>query len=102
MLVVLSSRQLCRDPDGPRTAPQVVPEVAALILQHYEWFRDGMTLAEGLRHWRAANGPCDPRSGARQLSDDAYRRMLSRLAYTGRFEFGRKRNRFSAKLDYTQ
>jgi len=86
----------------PRMAPQVVPEVAELIRQHYEWIRDGMTLAEGLRRWRAAGGPCDPRAKPGPISATAYRRMLSRIAYTGRWEFGRKRNRFSTKLDYTQ
>ena len=43
---------------GPRTAPSPDPVTAALVRQHYEWVRDGMPLAEGLRRWRAAGGPC--------------------------------------------
>ena len=60
----------------PRTAPQVDPEVATLIKQHYEWIRDGMTIKEGWRRWVAAGGPCDPRSVLKYMSYQAYRRLL--------------------------
>ncbi|MHC4407060.1 MAG: hypothetical protein ACYTG0_46195, partial [Planctomycetota bacterium] len=46
----------------PRTAPEVDPEVAARIRQHFQWIRDGMSIREGWRRWLAAGGPCDPRS----------------------------------------
>ena len=45
----------------PRTMPQVIEEVAALIRQHFQWIRDGMTIKEGWRRWLAAGGPYDPR-----------------------------------------
>ncbi len=86
----------------PRTMPQVDPEVATLIRQHFEWIRDGLPITEGWRRWVAAGGPCDPRSTIGRMSDQAYRRMLSRVEYTGRWQFGRKRNQFSSKLDYTK
>ena len=44
----------------PRTMPQVIEEVAALIRQHFQWIRDGMTIKEGWRRWLAAGGPYDP------------------------------------------
>jgi DNA invertase Pin-like site-specific DNA recombinase len=84
----------------PRTMPQVDPEVAELILQHYLWVRDGMSLAEGLRRWRAAGGPCAPQATTGQMTYHAYRRMLTNVRYTGRWEFGRKRGRWLTKKDY--
>jgi site-specific DNA recombinase len=84
----------------PRTMPAVNPELAARIRQHYEWCRDGLPLAEGLRRWRAAGGPADPRSTTGKMSKPAYRRMLERLKYTGRWEFGRTRSRWNTKKDY--
>jgi DNA invertase Pin-like site-specific DNA recombinase len=85
----------------PRTMPEVHPEVAALTRQHYEWVRDGMTLADGLRRWWAAGGPCAPQATTGRMTAHAYRRMLSNVRYTGRWEFGRKRSRWSTKKDYT-
>ena len=69
--------------------PEVDPEVARLILQHFEWIADGMPIKEGWRRWVAASGPCDPRSTLGHMSYNAYRRMLSNIRYTGRWEFGR-------------
>lgn len=86
----------------PRTMPQVVPEVAVMIRQHLAWIRDGMPIKEGWRRWVRAGGPCDPRSTLRRMTYDAYRRMLSNPRYTGRWAFGRKRNVWSNKRDYTR
>lgn len=86
----------------PRTMPQVDQEVAKLIVQHYIWIRDGMGIKEGWRRWLAAGGPCDPRSINKSMSPQAYRRMLSNPRYLGYWAFGRKRNRWSTKLDYNQ
>jgi len=86
----------------PRTIPQVIREVAQLIRQHYEWIRDGMTIKEGWRRWRAAGGPYDARSINQCMSYPAYRRMLSNPRYLGCWAFGRKRNRWSSKRDYNQ
>jgi DNA invertase Pin-like site-specific DNA recombinase len=85
----------------PRTMPAVDPEVAKLIVQHYEWARDGMPIKQGWRRWVAAHGPCDVRSTTGFMSYNAYRRMLSNPRYTGRWAFGRKRNLWSSKRDYT-
>lgn len=86
----------------PRTMPRVSPEVAKLIKQHHEWIRDGMTIKEGWRRWRAAGGAYDPRSINKCMSYQAYRRMLSNPRYVGYWAFGRKRNRWSSKRDYNQ
>jgi hypothetical protein len=86
----------------PRTLPQPDPQAAALVRQHFEWIRDGLPLAEGLRRWRAAGGPCDRRSTIGRMSYGAYRRLLTNVRYTGRWEFGRKRNSWSSKKDYTR
>jgi site-specific DNA recombinase len=86
----------------PRTMPQIIVEVATLIHQHYEWIRDGMAIREGWRRWLKAGGPCDPRSTLGHMSYHAYRRMLSNIRYTGKWAFGRKRNTWSSKRDYTR
>jgi DNA invertase Pin-like site-specific DNA recombinase len=86
----------------PRTMPAVDEETAALILQHFEWAREGLPLREGLRRWRASGGPSDRRSALGQMSYNAYRRMLGNPRYTGRWAFGRKRNSWSSKKDYTR
>jgi DNA invertase Pin-like site-specific DNA recombinase len=83
----------------PRTMPQIDPEVAALIRQHFKWIRDGMSLAEGLRRWRAAGGPCAPQSTTGRMTALAYRHMLTNFRYTGRWEFGRKRNQWLSSKD---
>ena len=96
-------------PDAPltnrgllRTMPQINPEVAELIRMHFKFHIDGVPLNEGLRRWLAAGGPCDPRSTTKRMTYTAYRRLLSNIRLTGRWEFGRNRNRFSTKLDYVQ
>jgi hypothetical protein len=85
----------------PRTMPRTDDDVAALIRQHFEWIRDGMPLKEGWRRWVKAGGPRDPRSTSNHTSYNAYRRMLCNVRYTGLWAFGRKRNRWSSKRDYT-
>lgn len=77
-------------------------DVAAMIVEHFELIRDGMPIKQGWRKWVADGGPADPRSTKGYMSYQAYRRMLSRIAYTGRWEFGRKRNEFSTKRDYSR
>jgi site-specific DNA recombinase len=86
----------------PRTAPQVDPEVANLIRQHYQWICDGMKIREGWRRWVAADGPRDPRSTLGHMSYNSYRRMLSNPRYLGMWAFGRKRNCWSSKRDYNR
>ena len=86
----------------PRTMPQVDPEVAKLIKQHYEWIRDGMTIKEGWRRWVAAGGPCDPRS---ILSTCRTRRtggcFATRVTW-GAGPSGGMKNRWSSKRDYNR
>ncbi|MCL2640765.1 MAG: recombinase family protein [Phycisphaerales bacterium] len=86
----------------PRTMPAIDPKAADLIRQHFELIANGMDISEELRRWRAANGPVDPRSTTEEMRYYSYRRMLAREAYTGRWKFGRKRNRWSAKRDTVQ
>ena len=78
------------------------PDVAAMIVEHFQLIRDGMPIRQGWRKWLADGGPADSRSSKGYMSYPAYRRMLSRIAYTGRWEFGRKRNEFSTKRDYAR
>lgn len=85
----------------PRTMPAVHAETAKLVRQHFEWIRDGLPIREGLRRWVKAGGPCDPRSTTGRMTYTAYRRMLSNARYIGRWAFGRKRNLWSSKRDYT-
>ena len=73
-----------------------------MIVEHYKLIRDGMPIKQGWRKWVADGGPADPRSTKGYMTYNAYRRMLSRIAYTGRWEFGRKRNEFSTKRDYSR
>ena len=54
------------------------------------------------RRWVNAKGPYDPRSTIGRMSYSAYRRLWSNIRLTGRWEFGRMRNQFSTKLDYTK
>jgi DNA invertase Pin-like site-specific DNA recombinase len=86
----------------PRTVPEVDPGAAELIRRHARLHLDGMSLKEGWRRWLAAGGPCDPRSTTGRMSYNAYRRLWSNIRLTGRWEFGRKRNQFSTKLDYVK
>lgn len=85
----------------PRTMPGVDGDVADMIRQHFTWIRDGMTISQGLRRWVNAGGPCDPRSSTGRMSYSAYHRMLLNPCYIGRWEFGRKKNQWSSKRDYT-
>jgi site-specific DNA recombinase len=85
----------------PRTMPAVDAEVSERIRQHFEWIKAGMTVAEGARRWRQEKGPCDPRSTEGVMSDRSYRQLMSNARLTGRWEFGRKRNTWSSKRDYT-
>ncbi len=78
------------------------PDVAEMIVEHYELIRDGVPIKQGWRKWVADGGPADPRSTKGYMTYNAYRRMLSRIAYSGRWEFGRKRNEFSTKRDYSR
>lgn len=78
------------------------PDAAAMIVRHYELIRDGLPIKQGWRKWVADGGPADPRSSHGVMLYPAYRRMLSRIAYTGRFEFGRTRNEYSTKRDYSR
>ena len=84
----------------PRTVPGVNQDVARLIIQHFEWHRDGMPIKEGWRRWNAVGGPCDPRCKTGRTSYAAYRRMLSNPRYIGCFAFGKKRNRWNSTKDY--
>lgn len=86
----------------PTTEAEVDPEAKKLIRQHFEWIDEGMSLAAGQRRWVKAGGPCDPRSSLGYMTPQAYRRMLSNTRYIGLWEFGRKRNRWSSKKDYTE
>jgi len=86
----------------PRTMPDVDPDVAKLIVQHYEWIRDGMPIKEGWRRWVKGGGPCDPRSTSKFMTYSAFRRMLSNPRYTGRWAFGRTRSVWNSKRDYNR
>ena len=96
-------------PDAPvtnrgltRTVPEIDSKIAKMIREHWKLILGGMPIYKGWQKWVADGGPCDPRSSRGYMTYPAYRRMLSRIAYTGRWEFGRKRNDFSTKKDYTR
>lgn len=84
----------------PRTMPKVIDSVKALIVQHFQWIAEGMSIREGWRRWVAAGGPKDPRSTSKYMTYSAYRRMLSNPRYLGIWAFGRKQSRWSNKKDY--
>jgi DNA invertase Pin-like site-specific DNA recombinase len=86
----------------PRTRPAVDPAAADLIRRHAELILQGMPLKEGVRRWRAAGGPADPRSTTGKMTYPAYRRLFLNRRLIGVWEFGRKRNRWSSKRDYTR
>ena len=86
----------------PRTMPEVDPVAADLIRKHALLLIDGMPIREGVRRWNAADGPCDPRSTTGKMTYSAYRRLFSNQRLIGVWEFGRKRNQFSTKLDYVK
>jgi site-specific DNA recombinase len=86
----------------PRRMPGVDEEAAVLIRQHFTWIGEGLSLREGWRRWIHAGGPSDPRSVLKRMSPQAYRRMLSNPRYLGRWAFGRLRNAWNGKRDYTR
>ncbi len=83
----------------PRTVPEIDPEAAKLILEHAQLLLNGMAVREGVRRWNAVHGPVDPRSSNGKMSYQSYRRLFTNIRLTGRWEFGRRRNQFSTKLD---
>lgn len=85
--------------ERPRTMPEIDPEAAHLIREHSRFLLDGMSVREGVRRWNAANGPIDPRSSTNRLNYACYRRLFTNSRLTGKWEFGRRRNQFSTKLD---
>ena len=86
----------------PRMMPAVDEAVAALIRKHFSLIAEGMDIRAGWRLWLSEGGPSDKRSITKTMSYNAYHRMLSREAYIGRWQFGRKRNSWSAKRDGIQ
>lgn len=86
----------------PRTMPEVDPEAAELIREHARLLIDGMPIREGVRRWNQNQGPCDPRSSVGKMTYPAYRRLFSNPRLIGKWEFGRRRNQFSTKLDYVR
>lgn len=94
----------------PKTRPEIVPEVAALIVKHYELIAGGMTLSEGCRLWNReiSTWPAelrelsmDPRTQTGQMRPEAYRRIFTRKKYIGLWEHGRKRNKWMNSKDGT-
>jgi DNA invertase Pin-like site-specific DNA recombinase len=83
----------------PRTMPSVHRDHGAMVRLHFELVGDGMPLVDGVRKWRADGGPVDPRAKPGPISEEAYRRMLSRIEYTGLWKFGRKRNKWLSSAD---
>ena len=86
----------------PRTVPEVDPDAADMIREHAKLLLGGVPLRECWRRWVQAKGPYDPRSTIGRMSYAAYRRLWSNIRLTGRWEFGRMRNKFSTKSDYTK
>src|SRR5947209_4058323 len=68
----------------PRTRPAVDEPVADLIRQHAHWLDEGMPVSVGVKRWRAAGGPTDPRSKAGKMSRQAYVRLMTNPRLTGR------------------
>lgn len=83
----------------PRTMPEVDPETAKLINEHAQLLLNGMSVREGVRRWNAAGGAVDPRASTGKLQYACYRRLFANERLVGKWEFGRKRNQFSTKLD---
>jgi site-specific DNA recombinase len=87
--------------DLPRTRAALDPAGVDLIRQHADWLLHGMPMSEGIRRWRSAGGPADPRSSTGKMTYAAYRRLFINKRLIGVWEFGRKRNYWSSKKDYT-
>ncbi len=85
--------------ERPRTTPEVDPEAAKLIQEHARLLLEGMSIREGVRRWNAVKGPRDPRSTSEKMLYGSYRRLFSNPRLIGKWEFGRKKNQFSTKLD---
>lgn len=83
----------------PRTRPGIDEAAAEMIVRHFEYIRDGMSISMGWQKWQAEGGPCDPRATTKEMSYPAYRRMLSNPRYTGVWAFGRKKNSWSSKRE---
>ena len=86
----------------PRTRAALDSAAVELIRRHADWLLQGMPLTEGVRRWRAAGGPADPRSSTGKMTYAAYRRLFTNKRLIGVWEFGRKRNYWSTKKDYTR
>jgi DNA invertase Pin-like site-specific DNA recombinase len=86
----------------PRTMPQIDPAFAARFRRHVQQHLDGVPLCQGWKSWVRDGGPADRRSRTKVMSYPSYRRMLANPRYTGRFAFGRRRNVWSTKRDYTR
>ena len=86
----------------PRTAPEIDPEVGPKIKEHFEMICDGLPIRQGWLKWVEEGLPNDPRSTSPHMTYVGYRNMLEREAYRGYWEFGRNRNQYSTKKDYTQ
>ena len=85
-----------------RTMPEVDPESAAMIREHAELLLNGMSIKEGVRRWNSTGGKVDPRSTSGKMTAPAYRRLFANRRLVGIWEFGRRRNQFSTKLDYVR
>lgn len=81
----------------PRTRPGVDEAAAGMIVRHFEYVRDGMSISKGWQKWLEEGGPYDPRATTKEMSYPAYRRMLSNPRYTGVWAFGKKKNSWSSK-----
>lgn len=86
----------------PRTMPVRDDGVRPIIVRAFERVRDDMPLAQAHRLYVAEGGPADPRSSLGYMSYPAFRRLLSNPRLIGIWAFGRKRNEFSTKRDYTR
>ncbi|WP_013630393.1 recombinase family protein [Rubinisphaera brasiliensis] len=96
-------------PDAPRTnrglpraIPEIDPDAAKLICEHAKLLLNGMPISQGWMKWVQAGGPYDPRSTTGRMTVRAYRRLWNNIRLTGRWEFGRRRNRFASKRGYTE
>ena len=56
--------------------PKVTEWVQRLIVQHFEWISQGMSIRQGWRRWVNAGGPKDPRSTSPHMSNYLRQRGL--------------------------
>ena len=101
------------DPNGgltksgvAKTVPAIHQKVAALIVKHFEWVANGLSLSEGCRRWNqeVLSWPpeermfaFDPRATSPEMSLEVYRNMLGRKAYRGYWEHGKRKNKWVNK-----